>query len=279
MHSENKTVEIPEKAKSWIALLARLGFVSRGAVYAIIGIIATWGAFAAGKQSTGSSGALKTILEQPFGQILLGITAIGLLGYALWQFTRAVSGGGEADRNGDVQEIALRAVRVVVGIIHLGLAYSAVSLIFFANRSAENGSSTKEWTAILLAQPFGQILVAAVGAGFISYGCFEIYKALTTKFTEDLKTFEMSEKVERLAVWVGRAGLTARGIVFGIIGVFLIEAVVSYDPTQAAGLSGALRSLEDESFGPFVLGIVALGLIAYGIHMFFMAIYREINID
>jgi hypothetical protein len=130
----------------------------------------------------------------------------------------------------------------------------------------------------LLEQPFGQWLVGAVGLGFIAFAVSQFYKAYTAKFRENLNTNEMDEKTETFATRAGQAGLSARGVVFGIIGVFLIQAALNSNASEARGLSGALRALEQQSYGQWVLGIVALGLIAYGLYMFVLARYRRIII-
>jgi len=88
----------------------------------------------------------------------------------------------------------------------------------------------------------------------------------------------MDKKTETFAIRSGQAGLSARGVVFGIIGVFLIQAALHSNAGEALGLSGALRALEQQSYGQWVLGIVALGLVAYGFYMLVLARYRRIVI-
>ena len=72
-------------------VLARAGFVARGVIYAVIGILAVKLALGDGGKTTNQSGALKTIAQQPFGQVLLILTAIGLAGYSLWRLFRALA--------------------------------------------------------------------------------------------------------------------------------------------------------------------------------------------
>jgi hypothetical protein len=66
--------------------------------------------------------------------------------------------------------------------------------------------------------------------------------------------------------------------VFGITGLFLIQAAYRSNAGEAEGLGGALRALEQQPFGPWVLGVVALGLVSYGLYMFVMALYRRIKV-
>lgn len=273
-----ETRRFSETAKSWVIPLARFGYAAKGAVYAVVGVVSAWGAFEAGNQTTGSRGALETILQQPFGQVLLGIVALGLFGYAVWRFVEAIL---DAENKGaGWKGIGIRILYAVVGFVYLSLAYSAAQMIFGANNKAGNDvKAAEEWTAMLLSQPLGQFLVAAIGFGIIGFGVYQFYKTYTKKFLEKLKTDEMSKDMQKTATWLGQIGLTARGIVFSIIGIFLVQAAIAYNPDQAAGLSGALRSLEQQPFGPFILGVVALGLIAYGVYMYVLAYYRRIIID
>ena len=144
--------------------------------------------------------------------------------------------------------------------------------------SYKGEESSKEWTATLLAQPFGQWMVGAVGVGIIIAAIVQFYQAYTGKFRMELKRSEMGARAELWATRVGRIGLTARGIVFGVMGIFLLLAAIHANPNEARGLSGALRTLEQQPFGPWVLGIVALGLAVYGIYMFVLACYRRMRV-
>lgn len=277
MGAENNTERISETAKSWIVPLARFGYAAKGTVYIVIGIVSALGAFEAGNQSTGSRGALQTILYQPFGQVLLGIVAIGLLGYAVWRFVEAIK--DTENKGSDWKGIAVRIGYAVIGFVYLSLAFSAARMIFGSNQqNQDENQRSEEWTATLMAQPLGRYLVAAVGFGFIGFALYQFYKAYTKKFMDKLKTEEMSEKMRTAAKWLGQIGLAARGVVFAIIGIFLVQAAIQYQPSEAAGLSGAIQSLEQQPFGPLILGVVALGLIAYGVFMYVLAFYRRIII-
>ena len=196
--------------------------------------------------------------------------------YAIWRIVQAVK--DTENKGSDAKGIARRIGYAAIGVIHIGLAYSATQLIFGSGGGSRGDAASKEWTATLLAQPFGQWIVGAVGLGFIAFALSQFYKAYTAKFREKLMTNKMSEKTETFATRTGQAGLSARGVVFGIIGIFLIQAALHSNAGEARGLSGALRVLEQQSYGQWVLGIVALGLIAYGLYMLVTAWYRRIII-
>jgi hypothetical protein len=272
---EEKAERISKSAQRWIVPLARFGYAAKGLVYIVIGILAALAAFTTGGKTTDSRGAMEEILSQSYGKLLLGAVVVGLASYAVWRVVQAVK--DTENKGSGAKGIAVRGGYTVSGVIHAGLALSGVQLMFGSGEGGSTGdAASKEWTATLLEQPFGQWLVAAVGAGFIIFALAQIYKAYSTKFREKLKTGEMSQGTENFAVRTGQVGLVARGIVFGIIGAFLALAALHSDAGEARGLSGALRALEQQSYGQWLLGVVALGLIAYGFYMFVQARYRRI---
>jgi hypothetical protein len=264
---------ISQSARGWIVPLARFGYAAKGVVYLIIGGLAALAAFTGGGKTTDSRGAFEEILSQSFGKLLLGAVAIGMAAYAIWRIVQAVQ--DTENKGSGAKGIARRVGYAAIGLIHIGLAYSAAQLILGSGGQSRGDAASKEWTATLLEQPFGQWLVGAVGLGFIAFAISQLYKAFTAKFREKLKTNEMDEKTETFAMRTGQAGLSARGVVFGIIGFFLIQAALHSNAGEARGLSGALRALEQQSYGQWVLGIVALGLVAYGFYMLVLARYRR----
>ena len=206
---------------------------------------------------------------------MLSIVAIGLLGYALWRLVEAVA---DPDHKGsDAKGLLQRCSYAVNGLVYAGLALSAVQIVLGFGGSSSNAS--RDWTARLLAQPFGQWLVGTIGALVIGLGIYQFYEAYKAKFRQKLKLNEMSEAEQTWTVRIGRLGLGARGVVFGVIGFFLIQSAQQSDPNQVRGLAGALESLAQQPYGAWVLGIVAIGLIAYGIYYIVQARYRQIGTD
>jgi hypothetical protein len=258
----------------WVEKLARLGYAAKGIVYAIVGALAVQAAFGQGGQTTDTKGALGAISAQPFGKFLLILLTIGLIGYVIWRFVEAIK--DPEHKGDDPKGLARRLGYAISGFTYAGLALSAIGLIR-GSGGGGGGGSEQGWTARLLAQPFGQWLVALVGAIVIGIGFEQLYKAYKAKFRKEMKLHEMSTTEKTWATRIGRFGLAARGIVFVIIGFFLLQAARQSDPNQARGLDGALQSLAQQPYGPWLLGIVALGLVAYGIHMGVQARYRRIS--
>ena len=256
---------------SWIERLGRLGYATKGAVYAIVGALALAVAIGAGGQTTDPSGALETVGEQPFGLILLILIAVGLAGYAFWRLFQAVK---DPDREGsDAGGIAKRIGHAVAALAYFGLAFSAGQL---AVASGGGGGSPQDWTAYLLSQPFGQVLVIGVGVAIVGYSLSQLYQAYEAQFREYLKLGEMSVREDTWVTRAGRFGFAARGVVFALVGIFLIQAGLRFDPSEATGLGGALKELLGQPFGPWLLGLMAFGLIAYGLFMIALARYRRI---
>ena len=258
---------------SWVERLARFGYAAKGVVYGIVGLLAAQAAFGTGGKTTDTQGALQEIVTQPFGKVLLGIVAIGLFGYVLWQFVQAIK--DPENKGTDAKGILQRIGYGISGVIYASLALSAIRIIL--GSGGGNSNSTQDWTARLLSQPFGQWLVGTVGAFIIGLGFYQFYKAFTTKFRKKLNLSQLSDTEQKWVKGISRFGMAARGIVFCVIGFFLIQAARQSDASQARGLGEALQVLAQQPYGSWILGIVALGLVAYGIYMVMQARYRRID--
>jgi uncharacterized membrane-anchored protein len=275
---KEKANEVKEKAKekvrekrSWVVWMGRVGFAAMGLVHLLVGVLAVMSV--AGKASaSGTEGALQEIVQLPFGQILLIAVAAGFVGYAAWRFIQALM---DTDAKGsDVKGIAVRLVFVGISLVYLGLSFSAVK-IFLGVRTDE-GIWAQSWTAWLLAQPFGQWLVGLAALIVAVIGIIHFYIAYKTKFRENWKLSEMSESQEKWGTWFGIVGFVARGIVFCIIGFFLAYAAWQSNAGEVRDFGSALDALEQQPYGVWLLGIVAVGLFSYGIFMFFQARFRRI---
>jgi hypothetical protein len=252
--------------------LMRVGYVAKGLVYAIVGVLAAQAAFGAGGATTDTQGALRTLVNQPFGTFLLALVALGLVGYALWRFVAAAF---DPDGKGtDAKGMATRAGYVLSGVAYLGLALAAAQLAL-GNGGASGGDNTQDWTARVLAVPFGRWLVGGAGVVVIGVAVMQLYRAYSANFRQKLKLGTMSQTEEVWVTRLGRFGLAARGVVFAIIGGFLALAALQYDPGEARGLGGALALLAQQPFGPWLLGLVALGLLAYGLYTATLVRYRR----
>jgi hypothetical protein len=251
-------------------LLARAGIAARGVIYAIIGVLAIKLAFGSGGETTDQKGALAEIARQPFGKALLIVMALGLAGYAIWRLVRAAIGHGP-EATDDAKE---RIDGVVSGIGYVSLCITAVSILI--GSGGGGGGGQEKATGGVLGWPGGQIIVGIAGLIIIGVGLEQGYKGITKKFCEKSKTEQMSERFERFFAALGTFGHLARMVVFALIGYFLVRAAIDYDPDKAIGLDGALAALRDASYGPFLLGVVAAGLIGFAAYSIVDARYRKV---
>jgi hypothetical protein len=256
---------VHSRAFEW---LSRGGFVARGFVYAIVGVLAFRLALGAGGKLIDQKGAFHTVAHQPFGSLLLTLLAIGLAAYALWRLVRAAVGHGPegADRGVD------RVAALASGLVYGGLAFVAIRVLMGSSET----TSPRNATGGVLGWPAGTWLVGIAGLLFIGTALYQGYRGITKDFLEDAKTEEMSPSTKAWIGWIGLVGYIARMVVFGLVGVFLLKAAVDFDPKDAVGLDGALAKLLDQPYGSVLLGVVAAGLIAFAIYSWSDARYRRI---
>ncbi|MEZ4615988.1 MAG: DUF1206 domain-containing protein [Caldilineaceae bacterium] len=264
------------EAIPWVVWLARFGYAAKGLVYITIGALAIQAAIGSGGKTTGPSGALGSLANQPFGQVLLGLVALGLFGYALWRLVQAWV--DPENEGSDAKGIVKRIGYAISGIIYGAFSVEAIRLASGSGSGGSDSGQAQDWTARLMAQPYGIWLVGIVGVIVIGVGLYQFYRAYSAKFRTKLKLHEMNHKEELWATRVGRLGFAARGVVYGVIGTFLIVAAVRANPSEAVGIGEALQKLSQQPYGPWLLGIVALGLLAYGFFAVVLARYRRIFI-
>jgi Domain of Unknown Function (DUF1206) len=256
---------------AWVEGAGRLGLVAKGVSFVVVAILAIQVAVGAGGKPADRQGALDAVADEPFGWMLILAFAAGFAGYAVWRLAQAFA---DRDREGDDPVgLAKRVSDLAKGLLYAGFAVLAVMIV---GGSDSGGSEEDTATSWILDLPLGRWIVGAVGAAVIGAGIWNAYRAVTRRFLDDLKTRKMSKNEERWYTAVGVFGHLARAVVFALVGIFLIRASYQYDPHEALGLDGALAKLAGESAGPFLLGVVAFGLLAYGLFCVVQARYREV---
>lgn len=247
--------------------LIRLGYVVRGLVWGVIGLLAFQVALGSGGKLTDQQGAIAALGNTPAGQILLYVMLVGLVGYALWGLIRAVV--DPLHEGHDAKGIAQRVGYLVSGISYGLLAMATYGLITAKAPAATSGTQaaqTQQTTASILTQPWGPWVVALAAVIVIGVGLLQIYTGFRRKFNPQ---FQLAGRTGNGRKWIerlGRFGTAARGVVFTLIGVFLFLAAYQHDASQAQGIDGVLTALLHQPYGSLLLGVVAAGLIAFGIY-------------
>ncbi len=253
---------------------ARFGIATKGFVYCLVGVLTVAAAFGEGGKKTGSSGVLDTLSGQPFGQILLGITALGLLGFTFYRFYQAIA--DPQDKGNDLKGFVTRFGFAISAIFYGFLAFTAAKMIF-ASSSSGGGNGQESIAATLLSKPFGQILVGIIGAAFLGKAIYQLYKAYSGKFKDNVQAAELDSKVESMVLKTGYVGYTARGIIIAVISYLMFRAAFSANSDAAGGTKEAFSFLQNE-FGTIVLAVIAAGLLAYGFFMLVKARYKTLGI-
>jgi hypothetical protein len=263
---------MPTIRQNPVETLARFGYGARGVVYGLVGGLALLAAIGSGGQTGGSRSALQTLLSQPFGKFWLVVIALGLFGFCTWRILEALT---DADRRGsDMKGMGIRAAHLISGFIYASLAISALNLALGRGSTGGEDRAAQDWTAWLMSQPFGQWLVGLIGLAIAGTGLAFIWKAWRGNVTERLSL--PADKRDWI-VTLGRMGFAARGIVFLMIGGFLVLAALRASSSEVHGLGGALQALEQQPYGWVLLALTALGLFAFGLFGLVQARYRHID--
>ena len=266
-----------KRGRSWFSGLARAGIVAKGISYGLVGILALLLALGEGGKATSREGALATLAREPFGKVLLALLAAGFAAYACWRLILAVASDAEDGKK--LKGWGDRGVNVVRSVIYAGLSFSAIKLLFDSSSSQSETEAAREATAGALSWPGGTWLVGMAGAAVIGVGLWNAYQGITTRFEDDWHKHEMSEPARRWGRRAGIAGHISRAVVFTLIGIFVVKAAVEFEPREAIGLDGALHKLAIASYGPYLLGVTAAGLVLYCLYCFVDARYADVSAD
>jgi uncharacterized protein DUF1206 len=258
------------KARHDFEMLARMGYAARGAVYLLVGMLALFSGFAGGGNAS-PNGALASLLGQPFGQFLLALITLGLLGFVLWRLTQALANADH--REGNAKGYLIRAGQLVSAVAYGTLAITAAQLAI-GSGGAQGNNKKEGLVAWLMALPFGNILAGGVGLVIIGVGIGQIYRGISGKFEKRLSLPPEREKVLRP---IGTYGLAAHGLIFAIIGGFLLFAAFTLDPNKVGSMPEALDWVRGLPFGGVLYVLVAVGLLAYAGYGLIQAVYGKVH--
>jgi hypothetical protein len=253
-----------------VKTLGRVGLVAYGVVHLLVAYLAVRVALGGGAKAD-KTGALQTIAEQPGGRFALWVLTAGLVALTLWQLAEA--GWGHQYRRPERRRTLQRLVSLGEAGIAGALAFSA-----FKVASGKPGKSKQEKTAFVdkvFDWPAGELLVAAIGLGIVAVALYLVHRGVAKRFVEDLSLAGAEPHARDAAVRLGQVGWTALGVAYGIIGLLLVYAAVSYDPEKATGMDTALKTLVGQPYGAILLLAVAAGLACFGAYCLFDARYRR----
>jgi hypothetical protein len=276
----------------------------------MVGSIAIQAAFGQSGQQADKSGALQEISSTPVGGVLIWLLVVGFIGMALWRLSDAAypesssddgtssgsgssagsgSGSGQASSSGSDtssaskggqaaskgSDIAKRVAALVKAVIYAVIAYSVLKFAIGGGTQSSDKESV-DLTATVMKYPGGQVLVVVAGLALIGGGVFLAYAAWKEKFRKNLELGQIHGRLQRVVVWLGKFGGIARGAVFVTAGVFLVVAAIEAKPQQAKGVDSALRALASTPLGPWLLLLVAIGLIMFGVFSLCQAKYERL---
>ncbi|GID92784.1 DUF1206 domain-containing protein [Amorphoplanes digitatis] len=253
-----------------LELVARGGFVMYGVIHLLFAWLALQVAFGNSAESD-QSGAIQHLAAQPFGKFLVVVSVIGMIGLAVWQaFEAAIGESGVRGRTALVE----RVVSGFRAVLYLYFAWIGVKVLQGVN--ASTGDSQEKNASTMMDGSGGRLLIGIVGIAVAAIGIGLVVYGVTGKFEKHLNTHQMNATVRRTTRRLGVAGYSAKGVAYTIAGALIVAAAVTYDPEKARGLDAALKLLAGQPYGPWLLGLVALGIAAYGVYCFSQSRYRKV---
>ena len=256
-----------------LEVTARAGFLARGAIYVLIGLIAIQIAVGRGGQAD-RGGALAQIAAKSYGALVLWLLVVGFAGLALWRFSEALFGahGPGGHETGERVKSAARAV------MYAFFAVSTAQLVTGASASAtQNGNSQSQTlTARVMAYSGGRILVGLLGVAVVVIGVLLAREGWTKQFLKVMNLAGSPTGTRTLVTRLGTVGGVARGIVITLAGIFFVVAAGQFTPSNAQGIDGTLRAFAQTPLGPLLLVPVGLGLVAFGLFSWCEARWRRV---
>jgi hypothetical protein len=264
------------QGKGWYAALARTGLVAKGVSFGLVGALAIKLAIGDGGKATSRQGALQSLAHNSFGRIVLIALVIGFAAYALWRFIQAYAEKPSTEDSA-AKAWGTRAGYVGRGLIYAGLTFSTLKILTGSSGGQSQNAKAHHSTAVVLKWPGGTWIVGIAGVVLIGVALWNLYRGVARKFEDKWRVAALTPAVRRWGARAGVVGHVARAVVFGLIGIFVTKAAIDYNPRDAIGLDGALQKLAHASYGPWLLGLTAAGLIAYGVFCLVDARLRDVS--
>lgn len=249
--------EAASNAKA-LDVVARSGFAVMALLHIIVGAIAI--ALALGHPGQAEpTGAIEQLAANPWGPALMWAGMVGCGGLSLWQLSEATLRARHLPRKERIGKL--------ISSGFLAVAYGSVGLSFggFAvGLRGDSGESTRDVSEALLRNPFGGVILSALGLTVIGVGIYFVVKGLRRGFKEELFRFDGTRR-GKLIDSLGVTGHVAKGIALFLAGLLFAIAAAKHTPEESTGLDGSLKALRDHEYGPYLLFAIGAGFICYGI--------------
>jgi hypothetical protein len=274
IQKEGKKVAKQAAFSPWMEKLMRLGYAVKGFLYVAIGVIAVSGALGRSTTPADQLGAIVAFSRLPYASIIMWIILIGLVSYSLWGVVRAVF--DPLHKGNDLKGLLARGGFLLSAITYALLVIPTYHLINGAS-GGSGANSTVKMVSTVMNMPMGRWVIGAVGLAVVAAGIYQIYMGIKMNFDQFYKPYELSSEQFKVAKQMGRFGTAARGVVFALVGFFLVLAAYQANPGHARGFDGAFKYLSHQPYGIYLLGIIALGLIAFGLYSLMMAAWLRLR--
>jgi hypothetical protein len=255
-------------------IMTRLGYGVRGLIYIIVGLLAVQVALGKGGALASPQGAIAAIGKQPSGLILLWVVLVGIISYAIWGIVRAVL--DPLEKGHDLKGLLTRVGFLVSALGYAVLAFYTYGYIAGKSQSA-NGSQTQKYIGLIMAMPWGRWAIGILGLIVLAVGLYQIYLGFTAGFDRQFRTYTLTPEELKLVTDIGRFGTSARGVVFAVVGSLIVLAAYQSNPSQPIGMDAALATLLHQPYGIWLLGVVAVGLIAFGFYSMLSALWFRLK--
>jgi len=254
-----------------LEMLARGGFIAYGVIHLLFAWLALQVAFGNSSGETDQSGALQAIAQGPGGKFLMVLIIIGMAAMAIWQaFEAAIGESGPQDRTAMAERVISGCRAILYGYFAV-LAYQVIS-----GAQASQSKSQQSSASTLMDSSGGRFLVGFIGLVVVGIGVGLVIYGIKKKFEKHLNTGQMSPKTRQTVRRLGMAGYSSKGAAYAIAGVLFVSAAITFDAEKAGGLDSALKTLASTSYGPWLLGLIALGIACFGVYCFFQAKFRKV---
>jgi len=250
-------------------VLARAGLTARGIIYLLIGWVAIEVALGHTGREADQAGALQLLARQPFGLVLLWLLAIGFAAYALWRLSEAAFGV-----TGDQPGAGPRLKSLGRAVVYAGFSYLTFSVISGRHRSQSR--QQQDLTARVMQHAGGQWLIGIAGLVVVAIALYLVFEGVQRKFLKYLNLGRLGPRARRAVELLGMTGTIARGVIFALAGVLVIEAAVTHDAAKSGGIDKALNTLRGQPLGEVLLFIAALGLVIFGVYGLCEARWRKV---